>query len=126
MQAFRFAISGSVLLLVLLSVSCGTRLKDDRAAELVRLNYRQQNTLAGAGTWMLDSVSIASVNKIAADTLPSFQVLGYVSGIYKYPVIEDAPSGLMERFYDTVQFRASLRNKVWMASDFTILGSRHE
>jgi len=107
--------------------SCNSGLKEDRASELVRLNYKQQNTMEGAGTWLIDSVIIHSISPVENDTAGSYRVVAYINGLYKLPVIEDAPQGYTESFFDTLQFIArKTPNKVWMADDWTIIGSRHE
>ena len=111
---------------VLLFYSCTEKLSDTRAIELIRLNYKQQSTTDGAGVWLLDTVVVDKMVRMESDSLPTYQVTAQISGLYKLPVIEDAPSGYTERFFDTLQFVARKYNKVWMAHDWTIIGSRHE
>ena len=107
--------------------SCGSDLSEGRATELVNLNYKQQNTMEGAGTWLIDSVIIHSISRIEDDTAGGYRVVAYINGLYKLPVIEDAPQGYTESFFDTLQFVArKTPNNVWMADDWTIIGSRHE
>lgn len=105
--------------------SCGTQLKEDRAIELIRLNYKQQNTTYGAGTWLLDSVLVDRIEAIKGDTA-CFLVTARINGLYKLPQIEDAPFGATERFWDTLQFNACLSGKIWKAKDWVIIGARHE
>lgn len=106
--------------------SCGASLDEKRAIELIRLNYKQQNSIGGEGTWFLDSVVVDKITRTINDSLIAFRVIAHTSGLYKLPVIEDAPSGYTERFRDTLQFIARKYDKVWMADDWTIIGSRHE
>lgn len=117
---------GIVFLIVVLMSSCADKLSDARAIELIRLNYKQQNSTEGAGTWLIDSVFVNNKLAMKGDTVPAFKVTAYISGIYKVPVIEDAPQGFSEKFYDTLQFVARKFNKVWMADDWTVIGSKHE
>ncbi len=105
--------------------ACGPKLKEDRAVELIRLNYKQQNNTEGAGTWLLDSVQIDKIEPVKGDTL-CYNVTARINGLYKLPQIEDAPFGATERFWDTLQFKACAMGKVWKASDFIIVGARHE
>jgi hypothetical protein len=120
-KKFRACWFGTLFLLA----ACGNRLSDNRATELVRLNYRQQSLTEGAGSWLLDTVEIHSVVKIP-DTITQYKVTAYTRGIYSLPVIEDAPRGAREIFYDTVQFIARKTDKVWSTRSWTIVGSRHE
>ena len=106
-------------------ISCGPQLKEDRAIELIRLNYKQQNTTDGAGTWLLDSVLVDHIETIKGDTA-CFLVTARINGLYKLPQIEDAPFGATERFWDTLQFKACLSGKIWKAKDWVIIGARHE
>ena len=105
--------------------SCGPQLKEDRAIELIRLNYKQQNTTDGAGTWLLDSVLVDHIETIQGDTA-CYLVTARINGLYKLPQIEDAPFGATERFWDTLQFKACLSGKIWKAKDWVIIGARHE
>jgi hypothetical protein len=114
---------GAVMIFVLNSCR---GLSEDRAIELVRLNYRQQNTMHGAGNWLLDTVEIHEISAIKDDSVTAYRVLAYTRGLYSLPVIEDAPRGFTEQFFDTVQFTARKANKIWMADDWVIIGSRHE
>lgn len=82
--------------------------------------------MGGEGTWFLDSVVVDKITRTINDSLIAFRVIAHTSGLYKLPVIEDAPSGYTERFRDTLQFIARKYDKVWMADDWTIIGSRHE
>ncbi|MBL0133596.1 MAG: hypothetical protein IPP79_06130 [Chitinophagaceae bacterium] len=93
-----------IVLLVLFFSACGANLSDERAIELVRLNYKQQNSIEGAGTWLLDTVIIAETKKLPGDTC--ILVQANVSGLYKLPVMEDTPAETFERFKDTIQFKA--------------------
>ena len=111
---------------VLLFCSCAEKLDESRAIELIRLNYKQQSTTDGAGVWLLDTVVVDKMIRIKSDSVPTYQVTAQISGLYKLPNIEDAPAGYTERFFDTLQFVARKYNKVWMADDWTIIGSRHE
>ncbi|MBY0535321.1 MAG: hypothetical protein K2P88_05665 [Chitinophagaceae bacterium] len=106
-------------------VSCGNRLTDEKAMELIRLNYKQQSITEGAGIWLIDTVQIDQMKKLSSDT-PKYAIKAFVSGLYRVPSIEDAPSGLTEHFYDTLSFHAVLRGKVWSAKQWVIIGSRHE
>jgi hypothetical protein len=118
---------GIVFLVALLFLSsCGPQLSEQRAIELVRLNYKQQNTTEGAGTWLIDSIAINNIEKIGLDSIGTYKVTAYVNGLYKLPVMEDAPQGYTEKFFDTVQFFARKSGKAWMADDWVIVGSRHE
>ena len=47
--------------------SCGASLDDERAIELIRLNYKQQNSMEGAGTWFVDSVVVDKITSIKKD-----------------------------------------------------------
>ena len=82
--------------------------------------------MEGAGTWFVDSVVVDKITRIKKDSLIAFRVIAHTTGLYRLPVIEDAPSGYTERFRDTLQFIARKYDKVWMADDWTITGSRHE
>jgi hypothetical protein len=106
--------------------SCGEKLSELRAIELIRLNYKQQSTMDGAGTWLIDSIIVDKTTRLKDDSMIAFKVTARITGIYQVPVIEDAPSGYSERFLDTLQFVARKSNKVWVADDWTIIGSRHE
>ena len=106
-------------------LSCGPKLKEDRAIELIRLNYKQQNNTEGAGTWLLDSVQIDKIEPIQTDSA-CYRVTARINGLYKLPQIEDAPFGATEKFWDTVQFKACPFGKAWKASEFVIVGARHE
>lgn len=117
---------GIVFLSVLFFCSCADTLSDARAIELIRLNYKQQNTTEGAGTWLIDSVNVFSKTTIKGDSVPAYKVTAYINGLYKVPVMEDAPQGYAEKFFDTLQFVARKFNKVWLADDWTIVGSKHE
>lgn len=123
---FRIQWFGTLFAGVIFFYSCGSSLSDQRAIELIHLNYKQQSTTEGAGTWLLDSVVIDNILAIAKDSLPAYRVTAYTRGIYTLPVMENTPEGYSERFYDTLQFTARKNNKVWMADDWTIIGSRHE
>ena len=116
---------GAFFLLSTFFFACGKSLSDQRAIELVRLNYRQQSTTEGAGTWLIDTVEIYKMTKLK-DSVPSFAVTAFTRGLYKLPIIEDAPAGYTEKFFDTVQFVARQFNKVWLADDWVIIGSKHE
>ena len=105
--------------------ACGPELKEDRAIELIRLNYKQQNSTEGAGTWLLDSVVVDHIDPLKTDSA-CFIVTARINGLYKLPQIEDAPFGATERFWDTLQFKACAFGKVWKASEFVIIGARHE
>ncbi len=117
---------GTLFLIAIVFCSCGAALNDQRAIELVRLNYKQQSSIEGAGTWLLDSVVVDEVIKLKEDSLTAYKVVAHVTGLYKLPVMENTPSGYTERFADTLQFIARKFNKVWMADEWTIIGSRHE
>lgn len=106
-------------------VACGPALKEDRAIELIRLNYKQQNNTEGAGTWLLDSVVVDHIEPLETDS-GCFIVVAHINGLYKLPQIEDAPFGATERFWDTLQFKACAIGKGWKASSFVIMGARHE
>jgi hypothetical protein len=108
----------------ILIASCET-LNEDRAIELVRLNYRQQSEMEGAGKWIVGSVSIINISKIPGDTL-TYAVVAAAEGFYRYDALEDTPEGYTEQFYDTVQFVARNIQKVWIADDWTVIGSKHE
>lgn len=114
---------GTFLLLLFL-VSCGPRLSEQRAIELIRLNYKQQNSTAGAGTWLLDTVIVDEKKKLPGDSC--YLVEAHISGLYKLPVMEDTPEGTMEKFHDTLQFKACKWGKIWKAYDWVIIGSTHE
>lgn len=117
--------STPILLIILLFLSaCGVSLSDERAIELVRLNYKQQNSIEGAGTWLLDTVIIAETKKLPGDTC--ILVQANVSGLYKLPVMEDTPAETFERFKDTIQFKACKWGKIWKGDDWVIMGSTHE
>lgn len=105
--------------------ACGPRLEDNKVIELVRLNYKQQNTVSGAGTWLLDTVEIASKEKLAGDTA-RFKVVVYTRGLFRFPEIEDTPEGFMEKFHDTLQFEVESMGKIWKARRWVVLGSVHE
>ncbi|MBC7850211.1 MAG: hypothetical protein H7Y31_10770 [Chitinophagaceae bacterium] len=122
----RFAFGLILVVSACLGVSCGSGLDKQRATELIRLNYKQQNTTEGAGTWLIDSVQIHEIERVKDDTLNNYRVLAYISGLFKLPVMEDAPQGYTERFYDTLQFFARKKKEVWTAHDWTIIGARHE
>ncbi len=117
---------GIVFLMMIFICSCGEDLSELRAIELIRLNYKQQSTTDGAGTWLIDSIIVDKRTKLKEDSLLAYQVTARITGIYQVPVIEDAPSGYSERFLDTLQFVARKFKNVWMADDWTIIGSRHE
>lgn len=121
LKKFRACWFGTLFLLT----ACGEKLSDNRAIELVRLNYRQQSLTEGAGSWLLDTVEIHKVEKIP-DSLPQYKVTAYTRGIYSLPVIEDAPRGAREIFYDTIQFIARKTNQSWSARSWIVVGSRHE
>ena len=125
---YRIIIKAPILLLavVILFYSCGTSLGDQRAIELIRLNYKQQSGMEGAGKWLLDSVEVGKITDIPGDSIIQYKVVAYTKGIYTLPVLEDTPEGYSELFYDTVQFIARQNGKVWMSDDWTIIGSRHE
>ena len=123
---FRAFYWSGIVFSVLLFYSCTEKLSDTRAIELIRLNYKQQSTTDGAGVWLLDTVVVDKMIRNKSDSQLTYQVTARVSGLYKLPVIEDAPAGYTERFFDTIQFVAHKYNKVWMAHDWTIIGSRHE
>jgi hypothetical protein len=106
--------------------SCGEKLSEVRAIELIRLNYKQQSTTDGAGTWLIDTIIVDKSIRLEDDSLLAFKVTARITGIYQVPLIEDAPAGYSERFLDTLQFVARKFNNVWMADDWTIIGSRHE
>ncbi|MCP2936646.1 hypothetical protein NK983_28575, partial [Salmonella enterica subsp. enterica serovar Typhimurium] len=66
---------GIVFLVALLFLSsCGPQLSEQRAIELVRLNYKQQNTTEGAGTWLIDSIAINNIEKIGLDSIGTYKV----------------------------------------------------
>jgi hypothetical protein len=106
--------------------SCGEKLSELRTIELIRLNYKQLSTTKYAGTWLIDSIIVDKTIRLEDDSLLAYKVTARITGIYQVPVIEDAPSGYSERFLDTLQFVARKFNNVWMADDWTIIGSHHE
>lgn len=112
-------------LLTLIACSEKNELEKQRAEELVRLNYKQQNGVDGAGHWTVYEVFIDSIIPISKDT-PTFKVFAHTNGDYKLPQIEDHPGNYTEKFYDTLQFTARKSNNVWLASDWIVLGARHE
>lgn len=120
---FRTCIGFGILFLL---TACGAKLSDERAVELIRLNYRQQSTVEGAGKWLLDSVIIDQIENIPGDTSIKCKVLAHTTGLYRVPSIEDAPHGLTEAFSDTLTFVATKINKIWKAGDWVIVGARHE
>ena len=105
--------------------SCNTApaIDDEKAQELVRLNYRQQNQ-AGEGKWTILTISVDSIREIKKDA-PIFNVFARVNGLYR-SAMADTSQQYTEQFYDTLQFTARKVNKVWMANEWTVLGSRHE
>ena len=117
---------GIVFLMMIFICSCGEKLSEVRAIELIRLNYKQQSTTDGAGTWLIDTIIVDKSIRLEDDSLLAFKVTARITGIYQVPLIEDAPAGYSERFLDTLQFVARKFNNVWMADDWTIIGSRHE
>jgi len=112
-------------ILVLIACTAKPELEKLRAEELVRLNYKQQNNTDGAGHWTVYEVVIDSIIQTNKDT-PTFKVFAHTNGDYKLPEIEDHPGNYTEKFYDTLQFTARKSNNVWMATDWIILGARHE
>lgn len=112
-------------LLILIACSEKNGLEKQRAEELVRLNYKQQNGVDGAGHWTVYEVFIDSIIRINKDT-PVYKIFAHTNGDYKLPEIEDHPGNYIEKFYDTLQFTARKSNNVWLASDWIILGARHE
>jgi len=117
---------GIVFLMMIFLCSCGEKLSELRTIELIRLNYKQLSTTKYAGTWLIDSIIVDKTIRLEDDSLLAYKVTARITGIYQVPVIEDAPSGYSERFLDTLQFVARKFNNVWMADDWTIIGSRHE
>ena len=107
-------------------VSCGEKLEEKRAAELVRLNYRQQSTQEGAGNWLVDTVRIQSITKLPSDSIPQFRVIAIANGLYQFPLAEGTPSHYTETFLDTLQFVARKNGKIWLADDWTVIGSTNE
>src|SRR4030095_11577242 len=86
-------------------VSCNTSpaLDDEKAQELVKLNYRQQNQ-AGAGMWTVLTVSVDSIRQVRKDTAV-FNVFARVNGLYR-SAMADSSQQFTEQFYDTLQFTA--------------------
>ena len=117
---------GMLFLGIFFCSSCSNKLSEERAIELIRLNYKQQSGMEGAGKWLLDSVEVGKITDIPGDSIIQYKVVAYTKGIYTLPVLEDTPEGYSELFYDTVQFIARQNGKVWMSDDWTIIGSRHE
>ena len=107
------------------SDSAKNELEKQRAEELVRLNYKQQNTTENAGHWTVYEVFIDSIIRVNKDT-SIYKVFARTNGDYKLPEIEDNPGNYTEKFYDTLQFTARKDDQFWMASDWIILGARHE
>lgn len=87
-------------------------LSDDKAMELVRLKYRQQNTTPGEGKWLTDSILIERIDRIGKD---SFSVKATVSGLYQLAVLEGTPSNPLTPFHDSLHFMAVRKGKVWLA-----------
>lgn len=112
----------TTLILLLFAVSCtNNQLGNEKAEELVRLNYRQQNITPNEGTWMLKEIVVDSIQNAGE----RFSVVVHTSGFYRPPLV-DSSEQYGETFYDTLQFTATKSGKVWMARDWTIIGSRHE
>ena len=82
--------------------------------------------MRGEGNWLLDSVVVDEIARLENDSLTAYRVVAHTTGLYELPVIEDVPAGYTERFFDTLQFIARKYDNVWMADDWTIIGSRHE
>jgi len=117
---------GIAFLMMIFICSCGEKLSEVKAIELIRLNYKQLSTTEHAGKWLIDSIIVDKRIKLEDDSMVAYTVTARITGIYQVPVIEDAPEGYSERFLDTLQFVARKFNNVWMADNWTIIGSRHE
>jgi hypothetical protein len=122
---FLFGIGTLFLMLSLLS-ACAEKLTEKRAAELVRLNYRQQSTQEGAGNWLVDTVQIESIVRIKPDSLEVYRVIAIANGLYQFPLAEGSPSKYTETFLDTLQFIARKKGKLWSADDWTVTGASNE
>ena len=127
LSRFRFLFGiGTLFLMICLFSSCGEKLSENRAAELVRLNYRQQSTQEGAGNWLVDTVQIKSIVRIKSDSLVAFKVTAIANGLYQFPLVEGSPSKYTETFLDTLQFIARRKGKLWSADDWTVTGASNE
>lgn len=100
-------------------VACN-ELNEQRATELIRLKYRQQNTTAGGGQWLLDSIQVVNILKGPGDT---FQVEAITNGLVQLPA--PTPTSLYPNatFRDTLRFNAWKAQKVWVARNWVITGS---
>lgn len=124
---FRFLFGIGILFLITsLFSACKEKLSENRAAELVRLNYRQQSTQEGAGNWLVDTVQIKSIVRIKSDSLEAFRVTAVANGLYQFPLAEGSPSRYTETFLDTLQFIARKKGKLWSADDWTVTGASNE
>lgn len=127
LPSFRFLFgTGTLFLMLSLFSACGEKLTEKRAAELVRLNYRQQSTQEGAGNWLVDTVEIKSIVRIKPDSLEAYRVIAVANGLYQFPLAEGSPSKYTESFLDTLQFIARKKGQLWSADDWTVTGASNE
>lgn len=104
---------------------CSPALTDEKVEELVRLHYRQQGLVQGAGKWQPDSIVVIAREPLSSPD-PSCRVKVFVTGFYAYPVLEGSPSSLRDRFADSLEFQAIPSGKKWLAKRFQVTFSRLE
>lgn len=121
-----FSKSWIVVLSIFLVSACGERLTEQRAVELVRLNYKQQNSLKGEGKWIVDTVQVKSINKLKTDTIEVYMVIAIANGLFQFPLVEGSTGNYTQSFIDTLQFVAKKKGNLWMADDWTIIGGSNE
>lgn len=121
-----FLKSWIVVVSIFLVSACGERLTKQRAAELVRLNYKQQNSLKGEGKWLVDTVLVKSINKLKADSVEAYTVIAIANGLFQFPFVEGSTGNYTQSFIDTLQFVAKRKGNLWMADEWTIIGGSNE